>query len=168
MCCLYLAFQNPISPPINSGITFHDRSRGCVQFSGFQIPGQQSHSSDRRMRLPGKLKRLFNTQTLGSSLKHSPRPVRARESDKNRGVPGVTTIQFSNRGKIARFFFGLNLGTGGALEPSRALFFSAQRTTVVLRRGGTPCRRTCCAVPAAARACSLNETLVSGQRLARH
>ena len=35
----------------------------------------------------------------------------------------MTTIQFSNRGKIARFFFGLNLGTGGALEPSRALFF---------------------------------------------
>ena len=54
------------------------------------------------MRKPGALERLFNTQTFGSHPEQSLRPVSAQMSDKNRGVPGVTTIDFSDKGKIAR------------------------------------------------------------------
>ena len=58
--------------------------------------GHTRSSRARRMPLPGQLMRLFNTQTLGSSPKQSPRPDRARMADKNILSPGVTTIQFSD------------------------------------------------------------------------
>ena len=45
---------------------------------------------------------------------------------------------------------------------ARVFFSPAKTTTGVPRRGGAPCRLTCCALPVAARACSLNEMLLNG------
>ena len=69
------------------------------------------------------------------------------------------------RAEHRALLFWIQTGDGGQgvhWNLRARVFFPAKTTTGVPRRGGAPCRLTCCALPVAARACSLHEMLLNG------